>query len=224
MVTTMLRWTTRGAVALAALCLVAVGFTFAEQNYYQRAAHRLAISVITHEGRLAVPLVSESEAPAVDGAANTTTTDAPKPQADPDDPPSLIGELEVPHLRIATAIVEGDDGTALRRGAGHVPGTAFPGESGNVVLAGHRDTVFRRLGELQRGDRLRLTTRQGVFDYRVARTLLVSPRDVWVVERHAAALTLITCYPFDWIGAAPQRWIVQAEPIGGIGASPVAQR
>ena len=89
--------------------------------------------------------------------------------------PGLLGELDVPQLRISTAIVEGDDATALRRGAGHLRGTAMPGEAGNVVLAGHRDTVFRRLGELQRGDRLRLTTARGVFDYRVARTLRVGP-------------------------------------------------
>ena len=89
----------------------------------------------------------------------------------------------------------------------------MPGDGGNVVLAGHRDTVFRRLGELQRGDRLRLTTARGVFDYRVARTMRVRPNDTWVLDRSAAALTLITCYPFDWIGAAPERWIVQAEPL-----------
>ena len=89
----------------------------------------------------------------------------------------------------------------------------MPGDGGNVVPAGHRDTVLRRLGELQRGDRLRLTMVRGVFDYRVSRTLLVRPDETWVLRRSAAALTLLTCYPFDWIGAAPERWIVQAKPM-----------
>jgi sortase A len=100
----------------------------------------------------------------------------------------------------------------------------MPGDGGNVVVAGHRDTVFRRLGELQRGDRLRLTTARGVFDYRVSRTLLVRPGDTWVLRRSAAALTLITCYPFNWIGSAPERWIVQAEPMATDAASDGAER
>lgn len=207
---TVLRWLSRFALTIAALCLAYVAFTLIEQSYYRAAARSLSASVAARHTPTPLP----SRAPADAQAAAPRLDDRRPVTAVPSDAaPGLIGELIVPHLRIATAVVEGDDARALRRGAGHVRGTAMPGGIGNVVLAGHRDTVFRRLGELQRGDRLRLTTARGVFDYRVSRTLRVRPADTWVLSRSAAALTLITCYPFDWIGAAPERWIVQAEPL-----------
>jgi len=208
---TVLRWLIRMSFTVAALCFSFVAFTCAEQSHYRAAAGTLAAAVRAtavqqpplFESRAAAPVPTTPHVEMINPVASAVLTAAP----------GLLGELNVPHLRIATAIVEGDDATALRRGAGHLRGTAIPGEAGNVVLAGHRDTVFRRLGELQRGDRLRLTTARGVFDYRVSRTLRVRPSDTWVIQRSAAALTLITCYPFDWIGSAPERWIVQAEPL-----------
>jgi len=207
---TLLRWLIRIAYTGAALCLAFVAFALAEQSYYRAAARTLAASVRAPANDLSpsfeVPGGVAMPADALGGAP-------PKTSAVVGAAPGLLGELKVPHLRIATAIVEGDNATALRRGAGHLRGSALPGDRGNVVLAGHRDTVFRRLGELQRGDRLRLTTVRGAFDYRVSRTLRVHPNDTWVLDPSAAALTLITCYPFDWIGAAPERWIVQAEPL-----------
>jgi sortase A len=209
--TTVLRWLSRLLVSLAALCLALVALTVAEQWYYRSAARALAASVTVAAG---VPASPAAKRPSDGGspiAMVDSATDDPAVVLSP--PGGLIGELDIPHLRVATAIVEGDDATALRRGAGHVRGTAMAGDFDNVVLAGHRDTVFRRLGDLARGDRLRLTTRRGVFHYRVARTLRVRPGDTWVLDRHAAALTLITCYPFNWIGSAPERWIVQAEAI-----------
>jgi LPXTG-site transpeptidase (sortase) family protein len=219
--TTVLRWLTRIALTIAALCVAFAAFTLAEQSYYRAAARTFSSSVQAHRTSLATPSLS----PSASAAAETAVADA-VPNASPmlADAPGLLGELVVPHLRIATAVVEGDDAAALRRGAGHVRGTAMPGDGGNVVVAGHRDTVFRRLGELQRGDRLRLTTARGVFDYRVSRTLLVRPGDTWVLRRSAAALTLITCYPFNWIGSAPERWIVQAEPMATDAASDGAER
>ena len=209
--TTMLRWLIRISFTVAALCFAFVAFTCAEQSHYRAAAGTLAAAVRTNA--IPQPRLFESPVPAPVPTTPHLEMINPVASAVVAAAPGLLGELDVPQLRISTAIVEGDDATALRRGAGHLRGTAMPGEAGNVVLAGHRDTVFRRLGELQRGDRLRLTTARGVFDYRVARTLRVGPSDTWVIRRSAAALTLITCYPFDWIGSAPERWIVQAEPL-----------
>jgi len=219
--TTVLRWLIWATVAVAALCLAFVALTLAEQSYYGAAARALSASVRAQANGSSVPPASPPP------TADTSDTALVAPVAAPAIPagaPGLLGELIVPHLRIATAVVEGDDARALRRGAGHLRGTAMPGDAGNVVLAGHRDTVFRRLGELQRGDRLRVTTVRGVFDYRVSRTLRVQPGDTWILDRSAAALTLITCYPFDWIGAAPERWIVQAEPLAGEGPFAGAER
>lgn len=208
---TVLRWLIRVALTIAALCLGYVALTLTEQSYYRAAARALSASVAARHIATppSPPTPANDPQPAGPEADDHLTVAAASGMA----APGLIGELIVPHLRIATAVVEGDDATALRRGAGHLRSSAMPGELGNVVLAGHRDTVFRRLGELQRGDRLRLTTSRGIFDYRVSRTLRVRPGDTWVLGRSAAALTLITCYPFDWIGAAPERWIVQAEPL-----------
>jgi LPXTG-site transpeptidase (sortase) family protein len=210
---TVLRWLIRGLVTVAALCFAIVAWTVAEQAYYRAAARALSLSVRTASDAVEVPSHSPAtESPAIADPDSTVIAATAVPANRY--APGLIGELDVPHLGIATAVVEGDDGASLRRGAGHLRWTAMPGDTGNVVLAGHRDTVFRRLGDLQRGDRLRLTTARGVFHYRVARTLRVRPSDTWVLHRTAAALTLITCYPFDWVGSAPERWIVQAETIG----------
>jgi LPXTG-site transpeptidase (sortase) family protein len=100
---------------------------------------------------------------------------------------------------------------ALRRAVGHVPGTAFPGEAGNVVLAGHRDMHFRPLHDARRGDLLRLVTPDGTFVYRVDDLEVVDPGHTEVMQSTAVPqLTLITCYPFSYVGPAPQRFVVRA--------------
>ena len=94
---------------------------------------------------------------------------------------------------------------------GYIPGTALPGEAGNVGLAGHRDTFFRQLRDIRPDDEIRVATPDGIFSYRVERTLIVNPTDVWVLDpTSTATLTLVTCYPFTYIGSAPQRFIVRA--------------
>ena len=160
--TTMLRWLIRISFTVAALCFAFVAFTCAEQSRYRAAAGTLAAAVRTNG--IPQPRLFESPVPAPVPTTPHLEMINPVASAVVAAAPGLLGELDVPQLRISTAIVEGDDATALRRGAGHLRGTAMPGEAGNVVLAGHRDTVFRRLGELQRGDRLRLTTARGVFE------------------------------------------------------------
>ena len=111
--------------------------------------------------------------------------------------------------------VEGDDERTLRVAAGHLPDTPLPWQEGNASFAGHRDTFFRALRELRVGDDLELATTHGTFRYRVTRTLIVAPSDVSVLEPgDATALTLITCYPFTFLGAAPLRFVVQAERVG----------
>jgi len=99
----------------------------------------------------------------------------------------------------------------LRLAVGYIPGTALPGEGGNVGLAGHRDTFFRKLRDINPDDEIRVTTQEGVFRYYVQRTSIVQPTDVWVLDGTSyPALTLVTCYPFNYIGSAPQRFIVRA--------------
>jgi sortase A len=94
---------------------------------------------------------------------------------------------------------------------GHIPGTALPGDSGNVGLAAHRDTFFRRLRDIRPDDEIVLTTPDGTFRYTVEGTKVVEPGDVWVLDpTEEPALTLVTCYPFTYVGSAPQRFIVRA--------------
>jgi sortase A len=136
---------------------------------------------------------------------------APAPHtAAPFDEPT-IGRLEIPRLHVSVIVMEGDDDATLSRAAGHVPGTAFPWGVGNTVIAGHRDTFFRPLKDLRDGDEIRMTTTRGTFDYRVIRTEIVEPDDVSVLEPAAVrSLTLVTCYPFVYVGRAPQRFIIHA--------------
>ena len=122
-----------------------------------------------------------------------------------------IGVIEIPRIGIAVVVVQGDSPDILTRAVGHIADTALPGHAGNVVLAGHRDTFFRPLRDLRVGDTITVKTRQGDFDYFVDSTFVVGASDVWVVDaRGGHTLTLITCYPFTYIGPAPDRFIVRA--------------
>lgn len=149
----------------------------------------------------------------------TTSVDVPlappPPRAEPRSG-SLLGRLEIPRLHVSAIVRAGSDARTLRLAIGHIGGTALPGERGNVGLAAHRDTFFRRLGEIRVDDQVRLVTPDGTFTYRVEGTRVVEPQDVWVLDQTTdPALTLITCYPFRYIGSAPQRFIVRAQLIGG---------
>jgi sortase A len=125
---------------------------------------------------------------------------------------AVVGRLEIPRVGVSAIVREGDDVTTLRRAVGHIPGTALPGETGNAGLAGHRDTFFRGLAEIRTGDQITLTTPAGNARYLVRSTRVVDPSEVSVLAPTARSiLTLVTCYPFNYIGAAPKRFIVRAE-------------
>lgn len=131
-------------------------------------------------------------------------------------PRSLVGRIEVPRLRLSALAREGVDTRTLRASAGHVPGSALPGEIGNAAFAAHRDTFFRPLQGIRKGDEITLATPRGDFRYRVSATSVVDPSDVSVLRASSdATLTLVTCYPFDYIGSAPQRFIVSARLVQG---------
>jgi sortase A len=126
----------------------------------------------------------------------------------------LIGRLEIPRLRLSVMVFEGIDKTTFRRAAGHIPGTALPGQPGNVGLSGHRDTFFRPLKDLRIKDEVQIATLRGNFKYEVESLRVVEPEDVGVLAASADnVLTLVTCYPFYYVGPAPQRWIVRARQV-----------
>jgi sortase A len=127
-----------------------------------------------------------------------------------------LGRIEIPHLRLSAVVVQGDDDLSLRRAVGHIPGTALPGDSGNVVLAAHRDSFFRGLGKLHTGDLIVLKDARGTQRYRVALAAVVAQDDVDVLKpSNSSVLTLVTCYPFRYVGSAPDRYVVSASQVSG---------
>ncbi|AMX83375.1 sortase [Geobacillus subterraneus] len=122
-----------------------------------------------------------------------------------------IGELIIPKLNASLPIYHGTDEDELEKGVGHYAGSVLPGEADNCVLAGHRDTVFRRLGEVGQGDILIVRTSAGTFTYNVRKVRIVDADDrTVIVPKPKATLTVSTCYPFRYIGSAPQRYVLIA--------------
>jgi sortase A len=133
---------------------------------------------------------------------------------------NTVAKLTFPRLDSNLYVVEGVDQADLRRGPGHMPGSALPGADGNCVIAGHRDTHFRLLKDLRKGDDIVLETRGGLFLYRVKSMSIVTPQNIASIQPSTdAVLHLITCYPFYYVGAAPKRYIVEADLAGALNAS-----
>ena len=143
--------------------------------------------------------------------------DVPKPLA----PGELIGRVDIPRLNLSAAVAEGDDDKTLGKAVGHLPDTPLPWDRhGNVGLAAHRDGLFRKLEGIRLNDEIRVMTSRGEFTYRVRKTHIVNPDAVWVLDpTPTPTVTLITCYPFAFVGNAPQRFIVQAELVGQVAGS-----
>jgi sortase A len=191
-----LRWLERLLLVIGIACLGYYGYVSAESALYQAYEMR-ELDAILASGPPPAPT-----APA--GSSIVTPRTVPKAGA-------AVGRLEIPRLGISAVVRAGSDARTLRLAVGHIPGTALPGEQGNVGLAAHRDTFFRRLGEIHEDDEVRLVTADGTFTYRVQGTQVVNPSDVWVLDPTGTpALTLVTCFPFTYVGSAPRRFIVRA--------------
>jgi sortase A len=126
----------------------------------------------------------------------------------------VVGRLEIPRIDISVMVFQGIAEGTLVIGAGHVPGTPLPGGEGNVAIAAHRDTFFRKLETIRPGDGIRVATVRATYEYVVDSTEIVDPEDTQVMEsRSRPELTLITCYPFYFVGAAPKRFIVHSREL-----------
>ena len=142
-----------------------------------------------------------------------------QPRPDAVDAPVLtdgraMGEIRIPRIGLTAVVAQGDSSSVLRYAVGHLADSALPGETGNVVLAGHRDSFFRPLKDIRAGDAITLKTLHGDFAYRVESTSVVSPNDVGVLEaRGGRTLTLVTCFPFFYVGPSPDRFIVRAREV-----------
>jgi sortase A len=137
-------------------------------------------------------------------------------------PGSVIGELEIPRIGLSAMVIEGDTDSILRRAAGHLEGTALPGEPGNVAIAAHRDTFFHALRDIRDNDVIVMNTLRGTYQYEVESIEVVEPDNVGVLADSAEpTMTLVTCYPFRYIGPAPDRFVVRAKLISSNPASDV---
>jgi sortase A len=194
----MLRWLERLLLVIGIAFLGYYAYVSAETALYQ-----------AYETRELDAILAGVPAPPARAASHSSA--APAPRNTVLKAGTAVGRIEIPRLGVSAVVRAGSDARTLRLAVGHVPGTALPGERGNVGLAAHRDTFFRRLGDIRPDDEVRVVTRDGTFTYRVAGTQIVEPTDVWVLDpTDEPALTLITCYPFTYIGSAPRRFIVRA--------------
>ena len=162
-------------------------------------------------------LARSGKPPAAPSIATPPTPPAPSvPRPVPPAENSLIARLSIPRLQLTAMVREGVGEGTLRVALGHIPGTAMPGQDGNVGVAGHRDRIFRGLRQIRKNDVIDLETPTGNYSYQVDSTSIVKPQDVSVLQAaDHPELTLVTCYPFYYIGAAPDRFIVKARQLTG---------
>jgi sortase A len=202
-----LRWLERLLFAAGVILLGYWSYVSIEAALYQRFEERELDAILQSRAGAGAVGTGAGAVGNSDPAAETPIAPRRSPAAG-----STIGRIEIPRLGVSAIVRAGSDARTLRLAVGHIPGTALPGDPGNVGLAGHRDTFFRRLRDIRPDDRIRVVTPEGTFHYRVARTDVVWPRDVWVLDdTDRPVLTLVTCYPFSYVGSAPQRFIVRAE-------------
>lgn len=199
-------WIQRGLLVLGILLLTLWSRSYLESRGFQSAESRKFAA----ELRAAEP---RSSARAVSDAAfvGPTAIDRAEPGTGSR---HVLGRLEVPRLAITAIVAEGADLPTLRHAVGHIASTALPGNPGNCALAGHRDTFLRGLGAVRVNDVIRLVTLQRTYLYEVEWIKVVEPRRVDVIDSTTTpSLTLVTCYPFVWVGHAPRRFIVRAKQV-----------
>ena len=190
-----LRLLERLLLIIGIVCLGYYGYVSAESALYQAYETRELEAILA-----SVPALPASD------------VSLPAPPRTRPEQGAVLGRLEIPRLRVSAIVRAGSDPRTLRLAIGHIGGTALPGEPGNVGLAAHRDTFFRRLGEIRADDLIRFVTADGTYIYRVEGTQVVDPQDTWVLNAtEEPALTLVTCYPFRYVGSAPRRFIVRAQ-------------
>jgi sortase A len=186
-----LRWSRNVFLIIGLLALSYVGFALLDAWLYQAEQAR------RFERALKETNLARAESPAIAVSEG-----------------SPLGRIEISAVGLTVMVLEGTDEGTLRRAVGHIRGTPLPGQRGNVALAGHRDTFFRGLRKIRVNDEITLTTLSGSYRYRVDSTKVVKPEETEVLEDYGDdILTLVTCYPFNFVGLAPNRFIVRAHRV-----------
>jgi sortase A len=191
----MLIWLERSLIAIGCILMLWCAIVIGRMWYYK-----------------SMPIPPPTAATLPGEAPTGTTGTLPQPKVSTG---TWLARLEAPSVQMSATVLEGTDDGTLARGAGHIEETPFPGEPGNIGIAGHRDTIFRPVRNLHAGDPLVLTTADRVYRYRITKTSIVDPEDVYVLDpADHPTLTLVTCYPFEFVGHAPRRFIVHADLVG----------
>ena len=186
-----LRWSRNVFLIIGLLALSYVGFALLDARLYQAEQAR------RFERALKETNLARAESPAIAVSEG-----------------SPLGRVEISAVGLTVMVLEGTDEGTLRRAVGHIRGTPLPGQRGNVALAGHRDTFFRGLRKIRVNDEITLTTLSGSYRYRVDSTKVVKPEETEVLEDYGDdILTLVTCYPFNFVGSAPSRFIVRGRRV-----------
>ena len=185
----LLRWTQRLLFIAGAIALGYVGFTLLDARLYQVSAKR------SLEGQIYLEEEHHESQPRLAVKKG-----------------DVLGRVDIPRLGISVAVLQGTSSRMLRLGAGHIEGTPLPWDIGNSGIAGHRDTFFRELKDIRENDEIQLQTATETFHYEVDWVKVVDPDDTTVLEpsTFGSSLTLVTCYPFYFVGSAPKRFVVRA--------------
>jgi sortase A len=205
-------WLERILLLVGVLCLGIFLWSWVDSRLFEaRQNEALEQTLAEHQRALPAKATPASETDALSSFRRTEK----KLESPPPDEGELLGRIRIPSVDITAVIVEGVGRKSLRRAAGHIPGTALPAEgSGNIGIAAHRDSFFRGLKDIRKDDTIELTTLDGTHRYQVEWTKIVQPTDTTVLApTDGPALTLVTCYPFYYVGSAPQRFIVRAHRI-----------
>jgi sortase A len=201
-------WSERALLVVGLACLAAWASACANRTLYQVTEERQFEAAI--EAEIERALMAERHDVGEWSAQRVDAYEATR-----DRPVEALGRLDIPDAGVSVMVLEGTDDETLDRAVGRIPGTARIGEPGNLGIAGHRDGFFRGLRHLTRGDEITLATLEGVTRYRVSALSIVEPEAVEVLDpTPAPTLTLVTCYPFYYVGSAPRRYIVHAEQVG----------
>ena len=195
-------WINRALIAFGIACLIFYSAVTVNTWRYQRSAKAHVEEMISIER----PRATQAQLPGVSKPLKIG---------------EIIGKVDIPRLKISAAVAEGDDEKTLGKAIGHLPDTPLPWHRrGNVAIAAHRDGLFRRLEKIRLEDEVLVVTSRGEYHYRVKKTHIVDPDDLWVIApTEVPTITLITCYPFSFVGNAPRRFVVQAELVGHLAGS-----
>lgn len=196
--------------------MIMLGVIIISIAIFQYAEHRIQLKTALAKAEV---LVGEKSGDLPETKPWTASNSAPDPsitrqQFHPVEN-DVIGLLEIPKIKAELPIIEGTDEEMLEKGVGHYSATVFPSDGEQILLSGHRDTVFRNFGDLDIGDRFIVKMPYGAFEYEIASTKIVDKDDTSVIRLMGEEVLVVsTCYPFRYVGAAPDRYVVYAYPVG----------